>query len=75
MCAACKISGICRALATFTCRLSRRAPVVYKGLLLAPQVGTFYCDLSNPLTQSALALVHQRFSTNTFPSWRLAHPS
>src|SRR3984957_9051374 len=49
-------------------------PVVYKGLLLAPQVGTFYCDLSNPLTQSALALVHQRFSTNTFPSWRLAHP-
>ena len=48
--------------------------VVYKGLLLAPQVGTFYCDLSNPLTQSALALVHQRFSTNTFPSWRLAHP-
>ena len=48
--------------------------VVYKGLLLAPQVGTFYLDLSNPLTQSALALVHQRFSTNTFPSWRLAHP-
>ena len=48
--------------------------VVYKGLLLAPQVGTFYRDLRNPLTQSALALVHQRFSTNTFPSWRLAHP-
>ena len=48
--------------------------VVYKGLLLAPQVGTFYQDLRNPLTQSALALVHQRFSTNTFPSWRLAHP-
>jgi glutamate synthase (NADPH/NADH) large chain len=48
--------------------------VVYKGLLLAPQVGTFYVDLRNPLTQSALALVHQRFSTNTFPSWRLAHP-
>ena len=48
--------------------------VVYKGLLLAPQVGTFYLDLRNPLTQSALALVHQRFSTNTFPSWRLAHP-
>ena len=48
--------------------------VVYKGLLLAPQVGTFYRDLGNPLTQSALALVHQRFSTNTFPSWRLAHP-
>ena len=48
--------------------------VVYKGLLLAPQVETFYEDLRNPLTESALALVHQRFSTNTFPSWRLAHP-
>ena len=48
--------------------------VVYKGLLLAGQVGTFYEDLANPLTQSALAMVHQRFSTNTFPSWRLAHP-
>jgi glutamate synthase (NADPH/NADH) large chain len=48
--------------------------VVYKGLLLAHQVGSFYCDLANPLTQSALALVHQRFSTNTFPSWKLAHP-
>ena len=48
--------------------------VVYKGLLLAPQVESFYCDLRNPLTESALALVHQRFSTNTFPSWRLAHP-
>ncbi len=48
--------------------------VVYKGLLLAPQVESFYADLRNPLTISALALVHQRFSTNTFPSWRLAHP-
>jgi glutamate synthase (NADPH/NADH) large chain len=48
--------------------------VVYKGLLLAPQLGTFYEDLHNPLTASALALIHQRFSTNTFPSWRLAHP-
>ncbi len=48
--------------------------IVYKGLLLANQVGTFYRDLSNPLTRSALALVHQRFSTNTFPSWKLAHP-
>ena len=48
--------------------------VVYKGLLLAGQVGSFYEDLRNPLTTSALALVHQRFSTNTFPSWRLAHP-
>jgi len=48
--------------------------MVYKGLLLAGQVESFYDDLRNPLTVSALALVHQRFSTNTFPSWRLAHP-
>ncbi|KRB86010.1 glutamate synthase [Sphingomonas sp. Root710] len=48
--------------------------VVYKGLLLAGQVGSFYKDLSDPLTTSAIALVHQRFSTNTFPSWKLAHP-
>jgi glutamate synthase (NADPH/NADH) large chain len=48
--------------------------VVYKGLLLATQVGSFYKDLRDPLCQSALALVHQRFSTNTFPSWKLAHP-
>ncbi len=48
--------------------------VVYKGLLLARQVGAFYRDLTDPLTESALALVHQRFSTNTFPSWKLAHP-
>jgi glutamate synthase (NADPH/NADH) large chain len=48
--------------------------LVYKGLLLAHQVGTFYRDLGDPLAESALALVHQRFSTNTFPSWPLAHP-
>jgi glutamate synthase (NADPH/NADH) large chain len=48
--------------------------LVYKGMLLATQVGTFYKDLADPLTTSALAMVHQRFSTNTFPSWRLAHP-
>jgi glutamate synthase (NADPH/NADH) large chain len=48
--------------------------VVYKGLLLATQVGSFYDDLRDPDCQSALGLVHQRFSTNTFPSWRLAHP-
>ena len=48
--------------------------VVYKGLLLAPQVGTFYVDLIDPRAESALAMVHQRFSTNTFPSWKLAHP-
>ncbi len=48
--------------------------LVYKGMLLAHQVGSFYKDLADPLTVSALAMVHQRFSTNTFPSWRLAHP-
>ncbi|MEO9461660.1 MAG: glutamate synthase large subunit [Marinomonas sp.] len=48
--------------------------IVYKGLLLADQVGSFYDDLRNPECKSALGLVHQRFSTNTFPSWRLAHP-
>ena len=48
--------------------------VVYKGLLLATQVGSFYRDLTDPLCTSALAMVHQRFSTNTFPSWKLAHP-
>jgi glutamate synthase (NADPH/NADH) large chain len=48
--------------------------IVYKGLLLATQVGSFYRDLTDPRTKSALALVHQRFSTNTFPSWKLAHP-
>jgi len=48
--------------------------LVYKGMLLAHQVGAFYKDLADPLTASALAMVHQRFSTNTFPSWRLAHP-
>ncbi|MBA4009277.1 MAG: glutamate synthase subunit alpha, partial [Erythrobacter sp.] len=48
--------------------------VVYKGLLLATQVGSFYDDLRDPACVSALGLVHQRFSTNTFPSWRLAHP-
>jgi glutamate synthase (NADPH) large chain len=48
--------------------------IVYKGLLLAPQISRFYSDLSDPLTSSALCMVHQRFSTNTFPSWQLAHP-
>jgi len=48
--------------------------VVYKGLLLANQVGVYYKDLQDPRCVSALALVHQRFSTNTFPEWPLAHP-
>ena len=48
--------------------------IVYKGLLLAPQIAKFYRELSDPDVMSALCLVHQRFSTNTFPSWQLAHP-
>ena len=48
--------------------------VVYKGMLLAYQVGEYYLDLKDARIESALALVHQRFSTNTFPSWDLAHP-
>ncbi|RCS56686.1 glutamate synthase subunit alpha [Parvibium lacunae] len=48
--------------------------IVYKGLLLADQVGVYYKDLQDARTISALALVHQRFSTNTFPEWPLAHP-
>ncbi len=48
--------------------------IVYKGMLLAHQVGTYYKDLQDPRVASALALVHQRFSTNTFPTWDLAHP-
>jgi glutamate synthase domain-containing protein 2/glutamate synthase domain-containing protein 1/glutamate synthase domain-containing protein 3 len=48
--------------------------IVYKGLLLAPQIASFYSDLADPEVVSALCLVHQRFSTNTFPTWPLAHP-
>ena len=48
--------------------------VLYKGLLLADQVGRYFLDLQDPRATSALALVHQRFSTNTFPEWPLAHP-
>ena len=48
--------------------------IIYKGLMLAPQIEKFYFELANPLVTSALALIHQRFSTNTFPSWKLAHP-
>ncbi len=48
--------------------------LVYKGMLLADQVGAYYRDLRDARLVSALALVHQRFSTNTFPTWDLAHP-
>ena len=48
--------------------------LVYKGMLISYQVGDFFADLSDERVESALALVHSRFSTNTFPSWPLAHP-
>jgi glutamate synthase (NADPH/NADH) large chain len=48
--------------------------IVYKGLLMAHQIGQYYLDLADPNFTTALALVHQRFSTNTFPTWDLAHP-
>ncbi len=57
----------------YTVSLSART-IVYKGMFLSYQVKKYYTDLSDRLLASALALVHQRFSTNTFPSWKLAHP-
>jgi glutamate synthase (NADPH) large chain len=48
--------------------------VVYKGMLTAPQLDRFYLDLADERLESAIALVHSRYSTNTFPSWELAHP-
>ena len=56
----------------FTSMSSRT--ITYKGMLLAGQVGEYYPDLIDARIESALALVHQRFSTNTFPTWDLAHP-
>lgn len=49
--------------------------IVYKGMLTTDQVDTFYLDLRDPKVETALALVHSRFSTNTFPSWERAHPN
>ena len=53
--------------------LSHRT-IVYKGMLIAPQLPVFFPDLARPGVESALAMVHSRFSTNTFPSWERAHP-
>lgn len=55
--------------ASLSCRT-----IVYKGLMLAHQMSRFYEDLSSPILESRLALIHQRYSTNTFPTWPLAHP-
>src|SRR5579863_4758340 len=57
----------------YPCSMSCRT-VIYKGMFLADQLGKYYPDLHEPDFESALALVHQRFSTNTFPTWSLAHP-
>jgi glutamate synthase (NADPH) large chain len=57
----------------YICSCSSRS-IVYKGLLLAGQVKNFYVDLASKKFKSTLALVHQRYSTNTFPTWELAHP-
>ena len=57
----------------YTVSLSSRT-VVYKGMFLSYQVGAYYKDLGDERVVSAMALVHQRFSTNTFPSWKLSHP-
>jgi glutamate synthase (NADPH) large chain len=57
----------------YTVSLSSRT-VVYKGMFLSYQVGVYYKDLTDPRLITAMALVHQRFSTNTFPSWKLSHP-
>ncbi len=62
-----------RELGVYFPSLSSRT-VVYKGMLTTGQLGPFFLDLSDPRCASALALVHSRFSTNTFPSWPLAHP-
>jgi glutamate synthase domain-containing protein 2/glutamate synthase domain-containing protein 1/glutamate synthase domain-containing protein 3 len=57
----------------YFCSLSSKT-IVYKGQLMAEQVDSFYQDLADPDMVSAIAMVHSRYSTNTFPSWALAHP-
>lgn len=57
----------------YICSLSSKS-IVYKGMLSSMQVREYFCDLTHPYFTSGLALVHSRFSTNTFPSWKLAQP-
>ncbi len=59
---------------TYVCSLSSRT-IVYKGMFLVHELRTFYSDLQSPEYESALAIVHSRFSTNTQPSWQRAHPN
>ena len=58
----------------YICSFSAKT-IVYKGMLVSTQVEDFYIDLKNTLFESSIALVHSRFSTNTFPSWERAHPN
>ena len=57
----------------YICSMSART-IVYKGMFVAPQLPVFFKDLKSPLFETALAVLHQRYSTNTFPQWRLAQP-
>ncbi|MEO8376835.1 MAG: glutamate synthase central domain-containing protein, partial [Candidatus Sumerlaeota bacterium] len=57
----------------YICSMSART-IVYKGMFVAPQLAVFFQDLKSPLFETALAVLHQRYSTNTFPQWRLAQP-
>ncbi len=59
---------------TYVCSFSSRT-IVYKGMFLVAQLGTFYKDLCNESYESAIGMVHSRFSTNTTPTWRRAHPN
>lgn len=64
-----EISNGCFYIPSLSCRT-----IIYKGLFTAPQLSEFYTDLNDPELCSAVAVVHQRYSTNTFPSWELAQP-
>ncbi|PYV12826.1 MAG: glutamate synthase subunit alpha, partial [Acidobacteria bacterium] len=68
-----KASGLASAATFYLPSLSSRT-IIYKGMLKADQLPAFYPDILDPELESALALVHSRFSTNTFPSWGRAHP-
>jgi glutamate synthase (NADPH/NADH) large chain len=68
-----RTAGLADSESFYVCSLSANT-VCYKGLLISHQIPQFYPDLADPTMTSALALIHQRFSTNTFPSWQRAHP-
>ncbi len=68
-----RLSGVVGADETYIASLSSRT-IVYKGLVRPTHLADFYEDLASPLVESGLAIVHSRFSTNTFPSWARAHP-